>query len=446
MLDYALQLPHVPQNHPENERNFEVHEVTPIDSSEYFKGISKRDRQVNRELLNLDADLWLSQIPGIDKDTLLISLQREGKMDNGGVLRASIDLAEIINSGSRVALLKKEVEGEEEKIPITEEDYDDLIKTAPSEGLGLLVQLMRDIYFTRDLTGFTVLQARKPEHARDVMTHGTKADKAIFCGRAEGYFMSFDSGLHPIEINGEVLAYRKTKGENTAILVQDSVLNGVLIPKGSIMTVKEGTDGTFSFSFGRLSAFSVSSPEEIEAMAPDLSKENNFFEESSRYNKIRRLLNSQLTFPTEEDLKDYISNVEASIADNPQIRRLVGTLNNAIIRLKEEQEEFEVFIEHEYGSMNEKYPFRFHSRDMTEQQKLEAKEAQEIRERERARIRSISHSMKNPKVAYRNKVTMLIRTYGQKAVNEARGLIREKAAAQRVIDNMEQKAIHNVAT
>ncbi|MDO8265653.1 MAG: hypothetical protein Q7T41_01770 [Candidatus Saccharibacteria bacterium] len=397
----------------------------------FFDGLSEEDRNNNAVKLSQDTRVWLSQVKGIDYKFELFAdrMTDRGKMSNGGVFRASVDLADAVNYGVPASVLHIEKKDEKGYLkdaePLSREDYDTLVNTAPNEGLKVLARLLKSTaYPYEDIPdGAIQLNPRPAEEARNVLNHGDQKATAILCGRAEGYFVKEVGSLKPIEFEGEVIAYQKRLGEDTALLSVDAVINGVLIPKGSIITVGKDKQGNDAFSFARLSAFTLSSPQEIEASAPYITGEHNFSGASSGYSEIMKLLGNQQPEVSKEQVVEYLKELDEYFDSDPEIRKIVNIVGRGYDKLKG----YDEFIK-SIGDMHQAV------RDEVSLLQSEGREV-DFNEADKKTL-SIRHKAKssiNPRVAFDNSINNLTKMFGISRVNEARKIIRDREIAERVL-------------
>jgi len=411
-----------------------------------------------------DARVWLDQVPGIseaEKDEFALAIADKGQMDNGGALKMTIYLGNIINEGqprSRFSKTSKNDSGVEnhETVPLSRDDYDFLIETAPNEGLHAYAKLAKSAaYPYEDLPeGAIVLPARNPEDARKVIIHGDQpVPKSVLCGRAEGLFANELYKLKSLYVGDKLVAVQKELGEDTALLVQDAVLNGVAIPAGSIMTVGVDEDGEPLFSFGRLSAFSISSPSEIQSAAPYLTGEYNlrtYATKGKRLNLIREKLGLEGFDVSRKSMNSYLLQVDRSLEGDAAARSIYKTLDTSYAKLANREEFYEevgrlqdsqrirakkIKSEHEKSK-----PVRGKDSDTYMQElgtyykKLDDKYDALDRE---LNIAGKVDSVANPRKYFEKAINTLVRTYGIDKVNQVREMRRNARHIRQILENLE---------
>jgi hypothetical protein len=440
-LDTATRVDIAPPSIPANSQEQVV--TGPLDARFYFEGVTENDRELNSTLLAIDAQHWIESIPGLKNRSGIFvdSISQKGHNENGGVPYQSIKMADAINFVKTGSKPEKELineKGYSYRTDITEEDYNLLIDTAPNEGLALLMRMRRDIDYPQDYSGVPVLTPKPSGKARDIeiMHHGKRtAQKGMFCGEAEGRFMNStfrEGGLEEIKIGDQVIALKKDNGERTALLVHEATLHGVLLPKGSIVTVDLDDLGEPEFAFARLSAFAVSSPQEIEAMSPYLSSNKHFVENIEGYNRVRQLL-GQGAGVTEAELQASLDSIDEYFAHNENAQNIATLLEEKIATIDLMQEIFKLQIADAYSELHVKYPpeITFINPEDTTEQKTQKLANCQMYDAESAQIEALNTSVQNPTVAYKQTLTELIHTFGIEEVRQTQRLLRDRALAQR---------------
>lgn len=408
----------------------------------YFADVKPEGRKLGHELLVNQARAWVSEYD--TSGALLNALNSSGTRKDKGVPRASIKLGKMINLNSLESLLDvttKSVHGYDVRRNLTPDEYDNLIKTAPNQGLMLIVRMLKDVTYPRENDGVhPVLEPAKIVDVQKVMSFGNDKDQML-CGDAEGLFMDQYYQLNVLKAGDQIVAIQKTIGEKTAMLTQDCLLNGVLIPRGSIMIVGEDENGNQAFSFGRLSAFSVDSPAEIERMAPDLTSNSLFQHNVSNYDKILEKLGVVKTISV-EGLSSFIEEVDSLEVDDSEVGRIMRILAKKEESIATHQEGYDDGIRILENELADKYTnidTYYDSSDSSEDRARKDAKAQEKQD-DYDYLRSRLKSTMNPRVAYVRAYKALGKMFGADKVSQVIHMMAERSKAKKVISNVNKIA------
>jgi len=415
----------------------------PINPNSYFVGIKKEKCAANALQLEIDSFSWLLQLKTYDTDGSKVDdqavygipnrLGNYGEVGSGGVPYASMQLSDLINGSGQGRKHEKQLRVNsldrygyvvgESLLP--REQYDMLIATAPNEGLRQLAELMKSATYPNENIpeGTPVLPPRPIHEVNDVIKSRSQEMKGMYCGQAEVFFLQDSYALDPVMIDGKIIAYQKETGENTALLAEPAVLNGVLLPKGSLLTVGEDDSGNRTFAFARLTVLALP-PQELESAMPYFVRSDGFQSQVSSLEQIQRLLNAEQEMPTIASLKQYQSELSAYLDADQQMSQIVNILRSNSAKLLK-QPEFELAMD-ELGEQAKK--FRVEPSETPTKENLYRQNAIHSAIYEQHRTPA-----KNPKLAYRNTLKYMINTFGIGQVNEARRLIRDSDIVERIL-------------
>ncbi len=404
----------------------------------YFEDVSKPERELGVQRLENQTRAWISDFD--TRGILVRGITAPGKHENAGVPKASAVVGHLINLNVHQGVLHASAKtkyGEGDRRELTPEEYDKLIEVAPNQGLALLAGMLKDVAYPRKDDG--TLPVLKPSPITDVqkvLSYGNDKNK-VLCGDAEGRFMESAHRLEEVKVGERKVAVRKYNGEDTALLLEDSLLNGVLIPKGSIMIVETDSDGNPTFLFGRLSAFSVDSPSEIDLMAPELTSNQHFIGNAWNYDKIRELIGVKA--PVDFDsLKSFIAEVDLYESGDTEFGRIARTLATKEKSIMERQTEYDVRIRALDDEITAKYkevPSSYNHSD-TDEYKAQVLLNAENKQADFARLRTFRNSIDNPRVAYIKAYKDLGRIFGPKKVAQTSRLVAERLKAKNVVDSV----------
>ncbi len=408
----------------------------------YFEDTSKPERELGIQRLENQTRVWISEA-----DTYGLvqrGITAPGKNENAGVPKASAALSYLINLNMHQGVLHSSIEteyGHDDRRGLTPEEYDKLIEVAPNQGLALLAGILKDVAYPREDDGVhPVLQPSTITDGQKVLSYGNDKHK-VLCGDAEGRFMESAHRLEEVKVGDRTVAVRKYNGEDTALLLEDSLLNGVLIPKGSIVIVETDDDGNSTFLFGRLSAFSVDSPTEIDLMAPELTSNQHFIGNAWNYDKIRELLGVKT--PVDFDsLKSFIAEVDLYESGDAEFGRIARTLATKEKSIIERQTEYDVRIralEDEITAKYKEIPSSYINSD-TDEYRAQVLLNAAGKQADFARLRRVRESIDNPRVAYIKAYKDLGRIFGPKKVAETTRLVAERLKAKNVVDSVTKAA------
>jgi hypothetical protein len=315
----------------------------------------------------------------------------------------------------------------------SKEDYMELIRTSPTTGLSYVARMDMDVHYPPDeseMEGMVVLQPRPGDSKSSVDNGSKKKDVSDLCGRAEGYFIEERLSLSPIQAEGRTIGWQESKGENSVLTTVETVLNGVRLPIGTLLTMETDDDGKNSFTYGRLSFFAVEGPYEALIESPRISDsaERNYqdFMEFISASMGREAGNPP---PRNiEEVRARLSDIRSLLDDDLALRKCLNQLGRDTVRMRQDQELFDDNVCKEKRTLLERS-------SKLEPDSAEKKEIEVAIER--INIRRSSNL--NPAISFRSSLRNMTRMFGAKKVRKTLSLVGELESlgrAMRVAESM----------
>ena len=398
-----------------------------------------------RHQLQTEAKVWVGAIEGAQLDPSVNVFGNIGNLGNGGVMYGSIYLADGINSGRGADMVTREIinkDGYFDRVSISENEYDQMMATAPNEAFGHMARIMRDLAYPQEYPEYTHLNPRPPQDSRKVENHGHmfEGSKATLCGRAEGIFLAPDAEIQEIyDHDGSVLALQKKLGENTALLAKPAALNGVLLPVGTILTVGKDSDDMPTFSYGRLSALTFE-PSEIYSAAPGIATEPGFMENSKNYPAMmKRLHGDEFQHPTNEQVQEYADYLEAATqqdsAEGDAVRQVLATEEDlhSFASFERDLSQRRDYLLGILPPLPEAPEMEHATDEEIAEYKSRHRNIQEMRQTNSRQILDEFNSTANPDNRYKQEIARCTDRYGAKAVMQARKIARDLRYFQQLV-------------
>lgn len=391
-----------------------------VPDSEIFE-----QRTAGQDRFNIILDTWMSA----NNLELSPRSSKHKKFEIGGFTYLSFSIDASTGEHQQVFVNKEDDQFAD--IPTMKEQYLLLLDSSPTEGLALISRMDMDSAYPIDAGDAEdhVPLSPRPDDATNVINHGDKYHpEAKACGRAEGYFIEDKYNLREIRVDNEVIGLQKSLGENLVLTTRPTLLNGVRLPAGTILTAEQDEAGNMSFSYARLSLFALNNLSSIGVDYPYVPQTMR-----DKYQEFMGFMQDKLgkesaNLPDNiQQIEERLQQIRERLSENVLLARGFEKLNQSALKMRREQKIFDKTLgDASVTAYKEERTLRAANVGYDDPR------FKQIR-KQKNELQSRLRSSKNPKVMYANSISGISRLYGPDIVNKALRLVAESEYLNRAL-------------